>query len=85
MSTSIINGLKVNIEKSNTLNHDLCLIEVSDSGSSFHAYCKLFMDGPTPKAETLSSDAPGDANHMDAWLMSLSRADLRKIVDAAHV
>jgi len=85
MSTSIISGLKVNIEKSSELDPDHWLIEVNECGSSFHAFCKLSVEGTAPKAETLSSDAPGDANRMDAWLAALSGSDLQTLLDAARV
>jgi len=85
MATSTINGLKVHVEKSNELDKDHWLIEVEDKGSSYHAYCRLYVEDRAAKAETLSSDAPGDANRMDAWLTSLSSSDIRAILDAADL
>jgi hypothetical protein len=35
------------------------------------------------RAEALSSDVPGDANRMDAWLHSLSTSDVRSIIAIA--
>jgi hypothetical protein len=84
MATSIINGLTVHVEKPNQIRNDQLFIEVDESGSPHHAYCRLSVEGNTMKAEALSSDSLGDATWMDAWLNSLSRDEIREILEAAR-
>jgi hypothetical protein len=83
MTVSIINGHKVRLEKSNEVYKDHWLIEVDEGNASFHAHCKLYSEGMSARAEALSSDVPGDANRMDAWLHSLSTSDVRSIIAIA--